>query len=532
MLKGTLDDFTLPDIFRLLSQSGKTGRLDVQRSAGQGNVYFRDGNVYFAESTLSKELIGQKLVKANVLTDGQLIKALDEQAESGGRLGEVLRTAGLVTDDQLIAAVRSQIEDAVFDLLRWDAGEFDWAPNESTDAEVSIAVSVENLIMEGARRLDELAIIVRKIPSENAIVAMAPAPPEGAAEINITPSEWRVLVLVNGQRSVLDIAEAVNSDVFAIMRTLYGLAAAGLVHVPGFEAEPDAEPLPELPPEPAATAVTSLDPAPAPAETSSEGFDFTDEATAEPVEETPLTESAGYDPSAYEPEVISSDAGSNEDQFASEILTAAPDAQDEDRADEGNIEATDMPTGDWFDAPGPGDLTAETPSEDAEDGEGADPFVSEVLAPEFSAEQDAAVDVAAESYEAQPQAEDLDDAFQQQQDADAPVGSGYTGGGGGAGLADLFGDVPSGGGESNSGQSVDKRAAVQELSELFRQSEVDSSPTFLVPDLPPRKEEEQQAEEEAEVYEAPVPEDRHRVEDDEEITRGLISRLIDGVKGL
>src|SRR5688500_2601543 len=187
MLKGTLDDFTLPDIFRLLSQSRKSGRLDVQRSAGQGNVYFQDGDVYFAESTLSKELIGQKLVRAKVLTDGQLMKALDDQAESGGRIGEILRTADLVTEDQLETAVRSQIEDAVFDLLRWDAGEFDWAPGESVDAEVSLSVSVENLIMEGSRRLDEMAIITRKIPSEHAVVEMAPAPPEGAAEINITP---------------------------------------------------------------------------------------------------------------------------------------------------------------------------------------------------------------------------------------------------------------------------------------------------------------------------------------------------------
>jgi len=29
MLKGTLDDFTLPDMFRLMSFSKKTGRLDV-----------------------------------------------------------------------------------------------------------------------------------------------------------------------------------------------------------------------------------------------------------------------------------------------------------------------------------------------------------------------------------------------------------------------------------------------------------------------------------------------------------------------
>ena len=38
MLKGTLDDFTLPDVFRLMSFAKKTGCVDVVRSAGAGLV--------------------------------------------------------------------------------------------------------------------------------------------------------------------------------------------------------------------------------------------------------------------------------------------------------------------------------------------------------------------------------------------------------------------------------------------------------------------------------------------------------------
>ena len=530
MLKGTLDDFTLPDVFQLLSRSGKTGRLDVERSAGQGNVYFRDGDVYFAESTLSKELIGQKLVRSKVLTDSQLMKALDEQAEGGGRLGEVLRAAGLVSDDQLEAAVRSQIEDAVFDLLRWDAGEFDWVPGEAVDAEIPLSVSVENLIMEGSRRLDELAIITRKIPSENAVVEMAPTPPEGAAEINITPNEWRILVLVNGQRSVLDIAETVSSDIFATMRTLYGLAAAGLVHVPGHVDEDDS-PLPPLPVHQNATPETAqgetaeeqvdeplvetavVEEAPeavaevpttedthedlvseAPAETengvmaSLEALDISDL-----VETTPEPE-ISYHPSAYDPGQIELNEVDELSDASAEALSA--DASREDVAD---LEATDLPTGDWFDAPQPGDLIEEIPSGDpvaslddtvTDEGADADPFVSEILGPETTDEATVA--------------EDLDEQLPNEPVIEAPAPGGHQG----------------------SGETVDKRAAVQELSELFKQSEVENRPTFLVPSSV------QNPEEEEDLLSTPEPESRHRVEDDEEITRGLISRLIDGVKGL
>ena len=507
MLKGTLDDFTLPDIFRLLSQSKKTGRLDVERSAGRGNVFFKDGNVYFAESTLSRELVGQKLLKAKVLTDGQLMKALDEQAESGGRVGEVLRNAGLVTDVQLETALRGQIEDAVFDLLRWDAGEFDWAPDADVAAEVSLSVSVENLIMEGSRRLDEMAIITRKIPSEHAVVEMAPAPPEGAAEINIRPEEWRMLVLVNGQRTVLDIAEAVGSDVFATMRTLYGLAAAGLVHVPGHVVEDDGEPLPELAREPVAEAAPEMvvdepqeqdEPEPPAAVEEDEASD-TDEGPSAEIVETADAETSDDEPAEDEVEP----AGHHADAYApdeslsfdaADLNGSAPEvpvAASEDSADESSpLEATDLPASDWFDAPEPGDLMVEEPAE-ASAGEvgGTDPFVDEILAP-------------------------LDDP----EEADpAPVAE-IDGSNDAAPVAHVEGD-PSENGDHHE-QVVDKRDAVRELSDLFKQTEVDSRPTFIVP-------ENEKSEPEAET-DGP----RHRVEDDEEITRGLISRLIDGVKGL
>ena len=231
MLKGALDDFALTDIFRLISLAKKTGRLEVLRQAGHGAVFFGDGDVLFAESSLVREPLGQKLIRAGALTEGQLRRALDEHASTGLRLGQVLLSGGWVSETDLEDAVRGQTEDAVFDLLRWEVGEFTWASGERVEAEVPVAVSVENLIMEASRRLDEMDIITRKIPSADAVMAMAAKPPEGAVEINITPDEWRLLVLVNGSRSVATIAETVGVDDFDALKTLYGMLSAGLVEV-------------------------------------------------------------------------------------------------------------------------------------------------------------------------------------------------------------------------------------------------------------------------------------------------------------
>jgi hypothetical protein len=231
MLKGSIEDFALSDICRLLSFTKKTGKLEVVRSAGEGKVFFRDGEVYYAVSSLKREPLGQKLIRSGSLTETQLRKALDLNAATGERVGEILLRGGAITELQLINAVKGQIEDAAFDLLRWETGEFVFEPHDRFTVEIPISVSVENLIMEASRRTDELEVVRRKIPSLEVILAVAPAPPQGAREINITPDEWRMLVLVDGRRPVGEILESTGIDEFTGLRTLYGLISSGLLDV-------------------------------------------------------------------------------------------------------------------------------------------------------------------------------------------------------------------------------------------------------------------------------------------------------------
>lgn len=230
MLKGTLDDFSLPEIFRLTSHVKKTGRLEVERRNGSGRVYFRDGDVYYAESTKSKEPLGRKLMRSGRVNEEQLRSAIDENEATGKRVGEILVERGDVELEQIEWAVRSQIEDAVFDLLRWDLGAFVWEPDVEIDVEVPLAVTVDNLIIEASRRLDEISQIRRQIESPDVVLAMAPRPPDGAHQINITSEEWQVLVLVDGHRSVADIASFIGADAFQTTRMLFGLMNAGLIY--------------------------------------------------------------------------------------------------------------------------------------------------------------------------------------------------------------------------------------------------------------------------------------------------------------
>jgi len=219
----------LPDIFRLTALANKTGRLEVERRNGSGRVYFRDGEVYYAESTKSKEQLGRKLTRSGWVTDRQLTRAVVEHEQTGRRVGEILVEQGAVESEQIEWAVRSQIEDGVFDLLRWDLGAFVWEPDVEIEVEVPLTVTVENLIIEASRRLDEISQIKKKIPSADVVLAMSARPPAGAHQINITSEEWQVLVLVDGRRTVEDIATTTGAEAYQTTRLLFGLMNAGLI---------------------------------------------------------------------------------------------------------------------------------------------------------------------------------------------------------------------------------------------------------------------------------------------------------------
>ena len=625
MLKGTLDDFALPDVFRLVMVAKRTGKLDIVRSAGSGKVFFREGEVYYAESTVAREPLGQKLIRSGALTEGGLLKALDENASSGERVGDILLRNGSVSAEQLQAAVRDQIEDSVFDLLRWDLGEFNWEANVIADVEVPISISVENLIMESARRLDEMEVILRKIPSEDAVPAMASAPPEGAVEINITPQEWRMLVLVDGNRSIHDIAEQVGLDDFTVMRSVYGLISAGLVEIKDFVVARDSsgdvfeavhpsqqaksasqpESQPESEPEQAeaedAPAASAEDETPL-GDLDAEMAEILSEAQSEadqPVADEPTAEEPESDePQAEEAEIAQEPAAAEESQPAEEPVATAPVAEDvsqtgKDSADidldaaiaMAQAEASDggeapsiyqdsfvAESLESFDAGGspafepleegkisfesfidePAGSSAENDSNGSENG-GSENNVffmnsadeaeeSSNEAPERSFEVLSGSDTAEDDISSVLEDDPLDVSSWEPSVVgfDAPEGDEMTTTTPGEDpfLEDLFGSQPEeprqppppapepvrdapaapAAAAPDESPSVDRASVVRELAGLFS-DEDRPRPRQAAPTGKPAAESEEE-------------DLRKRVEDDDQVTKGLISRLIDGVKGL
>ena len=229
MIRGTLKEFSLPEIIRLISQTRRTGVLEINGPTGSGRVHFRDGAICGAESTLSREPLGRKLVRSGVLSESQLWNALSRQDRSAHRLGETLVAAGLAAPEEVDTALREQVEDSIVDVLRLEPTDFAW--NSEVPHEGVVVLPAESLLTALSDRMHEIEAIKSQIPSEDASVSMAPIPPTGADEIRLTLDDWRVLVFLGARRSVGDLVHYSGLGETQMLRSLERLASTGLIEV-------------------------------------------------------------------------------------------------------------------------------------------------------------------------------------------------------------------------------------------------------------------------------------------------------------
>ena len=234
-IEGPLRELGIHDVFQLLDLSRKTGALRVTSELrhNEGTIYFDNGVVVSAEIRSNPHPLGALLLRTGKITEADLERARDMQTRQGDkrRLGEILVALGVITSREVERQVRFQIEEVVFEVMSWNEGYFSFneQPETKVPTEVMVRIPVEALLMEGARRIDEWSRIESRIPHVGVIPSFAPPPEGGGGELDLLPPEWEVLALVDGQRSVRQLATELGRSDFEIAKTLFGLESAGVV---------------------------------------------------------------------------------------------------------------------------------------------------------------------------------------------------------------------------------------------------------------------------------------------------------------
>ena len=225
-LEGSIDAFSLPDIFSLLSMTKKTGGLHLRRDGSHGVVWFTTGSVTGGASDITTQSLGRRLVGAGVVSDDALAAAVDRAGEEAIGVGRALQLGGSLDDGVIHDIASEHIVDSVFDLLRWPDGDFAFVIDEPNPDDVGVSSAVDDVVTEARRRLETWSNVSTTVPSPQTVLSFASNPPE---DPQLSRDDWMLLALVDGRRTVAEIVRLLGRGDFAVVSGLADLIGRGLL---------------------------------------------------------------------------------------------------------------------------------------------------------------------------------------------------------------------------------------------------------------------------------------------------------------
>lgn len=267
-LEGTLEDFSLADIFQLIGIQRKTGILTLKSAGGETvTVTFHNGMVVGADSSPKKleDRLGKVLMKTGLITPEQLKEALELQQKTLQKIGFIMVDQRYLTREELREALQIQVAQMIYRLFRWNSGEyfFDQKSRVDPNADESIApMSAESILMEGIQMIDEWPLIQKRIPDfsmvfkpmirMDEIATTSEDEAEGDDEIDallggvdgtakpahhapetdkvrLNREEEEIFRLVDGKNSVSDIIESSKLGEFHTCKALHDLLERNII---------------------------------------------------------------------------------------------------------------------------------------------------------------------------------------------------------------------------------------------------------------------------------------------------------------
>ena len=221
------------DLLQWLSLGQKTGTLVVSNKAVEKKIFFKNGRVISSASNDPREYLGQFLMSHGYMSEPELMKGMQVQAESGILLGKILVMIDVISEEELQRLMRMKAEEAIYDIFLWRDGEFRFDDDALPMQEmIPLQVDVTGIIMEGTRRVDEWQRIRLLIPSEALVPAVLKHLDEEVADrLQFDDAQRMVVAAIDGKRNVADIVLESRSSSFLVAETLYRLVREGFIEL-------------------------------------------------------------------------------------------------------------------------------------------------------------------------------------------------------------------------------------------------------------------------------------------------------------
>jgi hypothetical protein len=231
--KGTLRSISVAQLLDLIYAARKTGRLSLTSGRSTARLSFQNGQLIHATAAEREEPLTAALQRAGRISAEQASE-IDQLAvlHTDDELGSLLVEASYVSPEEIARVVRAQVLEAVYPLFGWAEGTFHVEPDQLPPAErMTIPIELENVIMEGTRRVQEQERLRAELPDLGVALKFAEEPEDRRPALPLSDAEWRFLSFVDPHNTLQHIGEHLGLDDGELRGIVDRLLSAGLVEL-------------------------------------------------------------------------------------------------------------------------------------------------------------------------------------------------------------------------------------------------------------------------------------------------------------
>ncbi|MBK8257661.1 MAG: DUF4388 domain-containing protein [Polyangiaceae bacterium] len=218
-------DGALCDVFGLIGQAGWPGELVVLDGHTSRSIFFDRSHVIGAHSSAEGERLGEVLYRYGALTSEQVEETAKHMTQDV-RFGEAAVRLGFITRERLFQLMTKQTEEIVYAMLLVGDGMFYFLDTfDESRITARQSLSVNGLLMEGVRRMDETRYFRERIPSDQHV-------PEVLPDRAAPDDELRTVYdAIDGHRNVAEIGRLISMGEFEVTQALFQLVQSGRIVV-------------------------------------------------------------------------------------------------------------------------------------------------------------------------------------------------------------------------------------------------------------------------------------------------------------
>jgi hypothetical protein len=216
------------EIGRVRNQ-GWSGVLALKQGEVSKGLFFLDGAIVFAASTVEEDRLGACLFRAGRISESQFRHAMRTVESSGSPLGQVLVESHILTPLELVGALAAQVERIVLSVLRWTSGTLRReAMDRPLPADQALDVDTNRLLLLGMRQFPDADRLERSLGDPARRLSRVSPSPFDYEQVNTSPAERAALELCSKSAALADLL-ALPHPRAQLVRAVHALVSGGLI---------------------------------------------------------------------------------------------------------------------------------------------------------------------------------------------------------------------------------------------------------------------------------------------------------------